>query len=870
MSERPRFGISLGTRIFLGMAVVLVLAVGAAIAAVAARSSAVANGAVDQALQRSAAALDSSRQQYKRQLEQLAQTFADPYLVAYLAEGAGAADEASIVNVLAQRQNDLGFNFAVVLDPLGRVVARTDRRGAAGNDLSRRPLVARARDRGEAAVGVWPEEGALYNAVVMPLVTQFELVGYLIIGFKIDEIVAQDLAKTSGTEVAFLIAKPSGFEVLSSTLGAASGGELTAGVGKAGLDPGRLSGRDGRRLSLTLNGRPWNALLTPLFEVEGSDRPVGATMAVASLDRQLGPFRTLLRDLVLMGLLALGATMALSWALSRRLFGPVRRLVASVEAARGGDYGQRVAVEGRDEVGRLATGFNELLADLREKRDMESYLTDLSRNLPELGKAAPALEPTQARSATLIALELRRFARNAAQPEEALQRLNQDVRRATTILEARGGRLLALAGHRLLVLFDGEQRSIKAVAAAGDLLAALSSPQDAFDEAAEPLVALASGEVVTGAVAAERQGWTGIVGTPVQKLESLLREATPGEMVFTKEVQREVEANLSLSGVVPAAHRGVLTTLPFFTLKAPEAARLAGVPTPVSPSTRALMRAAISAELAPGKTLGSRFEILGQLGAGGMGMVFKARDRDLSDLVALKVLRREALQDPVQLERLKDELRLARRITHPNVLRTYDFGELDGIHFISMEYVRGVTLRYMLDQTRRLPFAAGLRVGKQLLSGLVAAHAQGVLHRDIKPDNLILDPAGNAKLMDFGIARPISRQGLGLTQEGWLVGTPQYMAPEQLKGGEVDARADLYATGVLLYEVFTGRLPFNGATPVEVASQHLNMPPPPPRESWPEIPPALEALLLRCLAKKPEERFASATELLATLDALVA
>src|SRR4029079_10996219 len=198
-----------------------------------------------------------------------------------------------------------------------------------------------------------------------------------------------------------------------------------------------------------------------------------------------------------------------------------------------------------------------------------------------------------------------------------------------------------------------------------------------------------------------------------------------------------------------------------------------------------------------------------------MGVVYKARDRELDDLVALKMMKRELWGDRNQLERLKVELKLARKITHPNVLRTFDFGEIDGIPYISMEYVRGVTLRYLLDQTHRLPYSAARRPVKQLGAGLGAAHAVGVMHRDIKPENLILTPTGNAKLMDFGIARPIERMAPGQTQAGFIVGTPQYLAPEQLQGAPVDVRADIYSTGIVLYEIFTGELPFSAPTAME-------------------------------------------------------
>ncbi|HRC85886.1 MAG TPA: protein kinase, partial [Thermoanaerobaculia bacterium] len=488
---------------------------------------------------------------------------------------------------------------------------------------------------------------------------------------------------------------------------------------------------------------------------------------------------------------------------------------------------------------------------------------------PDPGRAAPPVAPTRKSAATLVALELRRYARLAGDsaPEETVARLGQELRRATSLVASRQGRVVALLGHRLLAAFEGEGKSLRAVAAASEMLAGLTSATDAFDEAVAPLVVLTSGEVVSGSVALGETNTSALVGVAVQKLESLLREAAPGELLLSREVERELGSAIQESGVTPEPHRGVVTTLPFFALKGEAAARLAGVSlTTPTTAVRVPRVTPQPGDLGPGKLLGSRFEILAVLGSGGMGMVFKARDRELSDLVALKVLHRDAWVDPVQLERLKDELRLARKITHPNVLRTFDFGEVDGIHYISMEYVRGVTLRYMLDQSSRLPFSAGLRVGKQLLSGLAAAHAQGVLHRDIKPDNLILDATGNAKLMDFGIARPISRSGLGLTQEGWLVGTPQYMSPEQLQAQPVDARADLYSTGVLLYEVFTGRLPFLGTTPVEVAYQHIREAPPAPTSIAPDIPQHLEAILLRCLAKQPDDRYGSAVQLLDELE----
>lgn len=278
--------------------------------------------------------------------------------------------------------------------------------------------------------------------------------------------------------------------------------------------------------------------------------------------------------------------------------------------------------------------------------------------------------------------------------------------------------------------------------------------------------------------------------------------------------------------------------------------------------------AAFAAQLAMGARLDGRYEILALLGSGGMGMVYKARDNELGEVVALKVLRSATLQDEEQLERLKDEIRLARRITHPNVLRTFDFGEADGHAFVTMEYVRGLTLRALLSQSGRLPYSAGLRIARQLVAGLEAAHGAGVLHRDIKPENLILEANGNAKLMDFGIARPKHRDGVGLTQAGMVLGSPAYSAPEQLSGGEVDERSDLYACGVLLSEVMCGQRPFQATSAVEMFMAQMQGRLIRPSVFWPEVPQALEDVILRCLAPRPGERFQSAADLAAALGEL--
>jgi HAMP domain-containing protein len=264
------------------------------------------------------------------------------------------------------------------------------------------------------------------------------------------------------------------------------------------------------------------------------------------------------------------------------------------------------------------------------------------------------------------------------------------------------------------------------------------------------------------------------------------------------------------------------------------------------------------------KRLGERYELLEELGRGAMGVVVKAHDHKLDEIVAIKMLRPGSV-DEQSLDQLKGELKLARRITHPNVLRTYDFGEAGEAPYISMEFVGGMTLRELLDRRGKLPYGAALRISRQLCAGLEAVHEVGVLHRDIKPGNVMLEHRGNVKLMDFGISRP-ARPGGRSTET--LTGTPHYMAPEQIKGDPVDPRTDIYALGVLLEELFTGGMPFSGDSPMEIAVARLQRKPAAPSQFWPSIPERLEAIILCCMALNPDDRFPDVESLAAELGRL--
>ena len=274
--------------------------------------------------------------------------------------------------------------------------------------------------------------------------------------------------------------------------------------------------------------------------------------------------------------------------------------------------------------------------------------------------------------------------------------------------------------------------------------------------------------------------------------------------------------------------------------------------------------------ITPGSTIGNRYQVTSVLGVGGMGVVYKAQDRELGEPVAIKTLKPEMVAaDSSALERFKSEIKLARRISHRNVVRTHDLGEMNGLYYITMEYVEGTSLKDLIRARGRLPASAVLPIAKQLCRALEVAHEEGVIHRDIKPQNMVVQGDGVLKVMDFGIARLASRApDAGHTQAGMVVGTPEYMSPEQLVGDELDARADLYATGCVLYECLTGDVPLTADTPITLIAKVLDEVPVAPNLRYADIPTDLSDLVVWTLAKDRAQRPASAAELYKRLDAI--
>jgi len=406
---------------------------------------------------------------------------------------------------------------------------------------------------------------------------------------------------------------------------------------------------------------------------------------------------------------------------------------------------------------------------------------------------------------------------------------------------AMGGYLALRPVDEELAAFRRLQRTLAVIGALGLLLALLASWLVAR-QIAKPVRALA------GATRRIAEGDYSI------ELPAASRDEIGQLAAAFRHMADELKAKQQLVEFLSAGAAGAVT----------EPVRFAGEagPTMVRSTTATGM-------LVAGQGFAGRYEIKAMLGMGGMGVVYRAWDRELNEVVAIKTLKADAVaSDPAMLQRFKDEIRLARRITHRNLVRTPDLGEVEGMYFITMEYVEGQSLKHLIQSRGHLPVNVVLTVGKQLCRALEVAHEQGVIHRDIKPQNLIIEPSGTLKVMDFGIARLASRTD-GVTQAGMAIGTPEYMAPEQLLGQAVDFRVDLYAAGCVLFECLVGHTPFTADSAITLVARQLEETPPSPGSLNAEVPEALSQVILRTLSKDPNGRPSSASVLHDELDRVV-
>jgi serine/threonine-protein kinase len=897
------FTLPLAIKFFLGSAFLIALAVGTAIVVTYVEGGRIAQRAVDSALATSGAVQKEFEQSRLEELQLKAQLIAaDPSTAKYVSQAGGTSsnlpglsenaelDTKSIPDLLKERQSQYGFDLGIVLDAKGMVLGRTDQIEAFKESLGDDALVKPAIAKASPFSGYWRQGNKLYQAAIMPLAQDQDLVGFLLVAQSVNDELSRQVAKVSGAQIAFWLPADKRVQLVASSLDEAGGKALQDAMATQTPDviAAVAAGHPIARLPLRFGGQEWSAQLVPTAsEGEGN---LGAVLALTSTDKIAASYRDILNWVAIGGLLAMMIALVLSYVLAKGILRPVRTMARAAEQAAAGNYKTQIGLKGNDELARLSRAFDSLLSDLREKSDIEGYVGNLSRFLPDPAReqvevspskpqiAARTPEPARRETLSLLGVEFRDLLPADATPEQGLERFGRIASAVDAAARNAGASASQVTGTRFVLGFAGDQRWASSLRALAQI-----REQTHVHGFALPAASLVSGALVRGGVKAGTDIREALLGTAMLHLDRLLPEAAPGQTLLTRQSGDEIKGVLGEHRLTVAT--GAASGKRFYALSASALSDLP-LPQPVVPAVveseaptvvpssagqaDAMRVRTTSRTLAldAGTVFGGRYRILSELGSGGMGVVYKAHDLDLDDVVALKMLKPAALVDSEHLDRLKSEIKLARKITHPNVLRTFDFGEVEGHPYISMEYVRGLTLRYLLSETHRIPYSAGLRIARQLCAGLAAAHEVGVLHRDIKPENLILEHTGNAKLMDFGIARPIRRATPGHTQPGTFLGTPNYSPPEQLAGDEVDQRADIYSSGVLMCEMFCGKLPFSGTNTMEIYLAQMQQAPIKPSEHWPEIPPMLEGIILRCLQRRPEDRYPSALELAQALGQL--
>ena len=777
-------------------------------------------------------------------------------------------DYTSITDQLLQSRNRLKTDVMMLLDDQGILVARTDQPMVAGGSqedfYEKTPLVRTIVDDGNIAVtkGVLPLDGKLFHVAVAPIAAGARAIriGYLINGYTIDDKFANRIAEATNAGVVFTTRD----------------GATTVRSSNA---PSVMPKDVGAQKTLQVDQSRYVVTTKPLLS--GRD-VVGTAIFLRSLDRELAPFREIEQTMIVGGGAALLLALLFSWLIAKRVTRPIEQLAGIAQAVTAGDYSVHPEVNRNDEVGILGRSFGKMINSLRDKAELEELYAQMAEKSGEVPAMAVRVnQPAKLDEGTVLVTDLRGLPATVGEGDAAfvIGAVERAMRLQEREVERQDGEVREVNGHRLVSVFRGERGIIHAIRAAR----AINEEVALQMGSGNPMsigAGIATGEFVTGSVTLDADSGLAIVGNaPLLALlfawhapngvayVSYETAQAAGTEVLGTAAREEVRlkwlptplpvAALPLLGVTTGIMKTIGGTQAMATVRMEATA--AGSTSPAGTATQ---------DLSLGHFFAGRYRIESILGRGGMGVVYKATDTQLDETVAIKTLPGDVMtRSPEDLERFKREIRLARKITHRNVLRTYDYGEAEGVYFISMEHVRGYTLNELMDEapSRQMPSRATIGIARQICRGLHAAHEQGIIHRDIKPQNVLIDAKGEVKLMDFGVAR-MTEASEAMTQAGLIVGTPHYMSPEQVQGKQLDARSDVYAMGVLLYELLIGRRPFESTSLTGVLTAHIMEKPKPPIEIRADVGREVNAIVMRCLEKEPSARYADAGALLSDLD----
>jgi serine/threonine-protein kinase len=898
--ERPRFPLVL--KLFLLTALLIVIVVGIAVGITIERANRVAEQTVNTSITGATKLFNEFEKQRLQRLEIVTQVLGnDPSFVAYIQTALGGTppetpsdetaaagtppaappapepavapdpappliDLASINEQILQRRDQLGTDVLMLLDDQGILVARTDQPMVATStkeDLyEATPLVRKIVDDAsvEKTSGVLASGGKLYHAAVAPVGAGARgvRIGYLVNAYAIDESFANRIADSTNAGVVFATQNASGAAARSSNA--------------PSIAPKQGGGKTGR---VTVDQSRYVYTSQPLL---AGTLPVGSAMFLRSLDRELAPFREIENAMLIGGGAALLLAFFFSWLIAKRITRPIEKLAGIAQAVTAGDYSVDPEVDRNDEVGILGRSFSKMMNSLRDKAELEALVAEMADKNKEQTPGR-VTQPAKLDEGTVLVTDLRGLTATVGEAEAStvIDAVQKAMRIQEREVARQDGEVREIDGHRLVSVFRGERGIIHAIRAARVINEELALQMGSTNPMSVG-VGIATGEFVTGSVALDADSSLAIVGNaPLLALlfawhapngvayVSYETAQAAGTEVLTSATREEVRlkwlpqalpvAALPLASVTTGLMRAMGTSS-MTTVKM--GATAAGATAPATGHT----------DLPPGHFFATRYRIEQILGKGGMGVVYRATDTQLDETVAIKTLPGDVMtRSPEDLERFKREIRLARKITHRNVLRTYDYGEAEGVYFISMEFVRGYTLAELLEEApqRQMPSRAAVGISRQICRGLQAAHEQGIIHRDIKPQNVLIDAKGEVKLMDFGIAR-MAETPEAMTQAGLIVGTPHYMSPEQVQGSQLDSRSDVYSMGVLIYEMLAGRRPFESSSLTGVLTAHITEAPKPPIDLRADIGREINAIVLRCLAKNPRDRYADAGALLADLD----